>query len=169
MPKGHIERLPSGSLRVQVYGGTDPVTGRARRLKRTVKTEAQAAKVLADLLRAVEVGRTPDDSATLGLALERYIEVADLAVSTRITNETYIRRVIGPVLGNVRLRNLGPDMLDALYSELKRCSRLCGRLAKAEHHSSGEHACDERCGPLRDHRTARPHACDVRCQYQRAA
>lgn len=24
---GHIERLPSGSLRVRVYGGRDPVTG----------------------------------------------------------------------------------------------------------------------------------------------
>ena len=25
--RGHIERLPSGSYRVHVYGGTDPVTG----------------------------------------------------------------------------------------------------------------------------------------------
>ncbi len=42
---GHIERLPSGSLRVRVYGGKDPVTGKERRYKRTVKTEAQAATV----------------------------------------------------------------------------------------------------------------------------
>jgi hypothetical protein len=28
--KGHIQQLPSGSFRVKVYVGTDPVTGKAR-------------------------------------------------------------------------------------------------------------------------------------------
>jgi integrase len=162
--KGHIERLPSGSYRVRVYAGTDPVTGKERRLKRTARTEARAAQELAKLLRTVETGRAPDDSATLGLALDRYLEVADLGVSTRLTHESYIRRIIRPVLGDVRLRNLGPDSLDALYAHLKRCSRLCGRLPKTEHYTGSQHACDERCGPLRDHRTVRPHRCDQRCR-----
>ena len=133
--KGHIERLPSGSFRVHVYAGTDPVTGKPRRLKRTVRTEARAAQELAKLLKAVEAGRAPDDSATLGLTLDRYLEVADLGISTRVTHESYIRRIIRPVLGDVRLRNLGPDSLDALYAHLKRCSRLCGRLPKTEHYT----------------------------------
>ena len=113
---GHIERLPSGSFRVHVYAGTDPVTGKPRRLKRTVKTEARAVQELAKLLETVDAGRSPDDSATLGLALDRYLEVADLGVSTRLTHESYIRRIIRPVLGDVRLRKLGPDSLDALYA-----------------------------------------------------
>ena len=50
---GHIERLPSGSFRVHVYAGTDPVTGKPRRLKRTVKTEARAVQELARLLVSV--------------------------------------------------------------------------------------------------------------------
>lgn len=162
--KGHIERLPSGSYRVRVYAGTDPVTGKERRLKRTVATEQRATEELARLLRAVEAGRSPDDSATVGLVLDRYLEVADLGVSTRLTHESYIRRIIRPVLGDVRLRNLGPDTLDALYAHLKRCSRLCGRLPKTEHYAMGEHDCDDRCGPLRDHRTGRPHQCDQRCR-----
>jgi integrase len=165
--KGHIERLPSGSYRVHVYAGTDPVTGKPRRLKCTVKTEAKAVQELARLLRAAEAGRAPDDSATLGLVLDRYLEVADLGVSTRLTHESYIRRIIRPVLGDVRLRNLGPDTLDTLYAHSKRCSRLCGRLSKIEHHTAGRHDCDERCGPLRDHRTARPHDCDDRCRLHR--
>jgi len=31
--RGHIEELPSGSFRVHVYAGTDPVTGKRRRIK----------------------------------------------------------------------------------------------------------------------------------------
>jgi integrase len=161
---GHLESLPSGSFRVRVYLGTDPVTGKERRLKRTVKTEAKAAQELANLLAAADAGRSPEDSATLGLALDRYLEVADLGVSTRATHESYIRRIIRPVLGDVKLRRLGPDSLDALYAHLRRCSRLCGRLPKTEHHADGAHLCDGRCGTLRDHRTPKPHACDQRCR-----
>ncbi len=83
LAKGNVERLPSGSLRVRVYGGRDPVTGKEHRYRRTVKTEAQAAAELARLLRDVEAERAPDDSATVGLLLDRYLHVADLEVSTR--------------------------------------------------------------------------------------
>jgi hypothetical protein len=41
--KGHIERLPSGSLRVKVYAGKDPVTGKERVLRETCPDEAEAA------------------------------------------------------------------------------------------------------------------------------
>jgi hypothetical protein len=88
--EGHIERLPSGSFRVHVYAGTDPVTGKERRLKRTVATQERAARELARLLEAANAGRTPEDSATVGLVLDRYLEVADLGVSTRLTHESYI-------------------------------------------------------------------------------
>src|SRR5439155_1189015 len=82
---------------------------------------------------------------------------------TREAHQGYIRRTIGPVLGDVKVRKLGADSLDSLYTALKKCSRLCGRLPKTEHHTAGSHACDQRCGPLRDHRTSRPHTCDSRC------
>jgi integrase len=164
---GHIERLPSGSLRVRVYGGKDPVTGKERRYKRTVKTEAQAAAELARLLRDVEAERAPDDSATVGLLLDRYLDVADLEVSTREAHEGYIRRTIKPVLGEVRVRKLRADALDVLYVHLKKCSRLCGRLPRTEHYADGEHVCDGRCAPLRDHRTPRPHQCDGRCRLHK--
>jgi integrase len=165
--KGHIERLPSGSYRVHVSAGRDPVTGKPRRLKRTVKTETQATEELAKLLRAAEADRIPDDSATVGVLLDRYLDVADIEASTRDAHEGYIRRTVRPVLGDVRIRKLRPDMLDSLYAHLKRCSRLCGRLPKTEHYASGEHECDSRCGPLRDHRTGRPHRCDERCRPHR--
>lgn len=39
---GHIEQLPSGSWRVKVYGGTDPLKGREIRLRKTCRTERAA-------------------------------------------------------------------------------------------------------------------------------
>jgi hypothetical protein len=43
-PAGHIEPLPSGSWRVKVHAGTDPLTGREIQFRKTCKTE-QAAQI----------------------------------------------------------------------------------------------------------------------------
>jgi hypothetical protein len=45
--RGHIEQLPSGSFRVHVYAGTDPVTGRQLRLRETCPDDATAAATCA--------------------------------------------------------------------------------------------------------------------------
>jgi len=98
--KGHIEHLPSGSFRVHVYAGTDPVTGKVQRLKETCPAEAPAAAALGRLLAQAQSQQVPVKDATLGLVLEKYLEVTDLAASTLATHESYIRRVIRPVLGD---------------------------------------------------------------------
>ena len=57
--RGHIEQLPSGSFRVHVYAGTDPVTGKPRRLKQTCPDEASAAAVLGKLLAQADGDTSP--------------------------------------------------------------------------------------------------------------
>src|ERR1039458_10375175 len=68
--KGHIQQLPSGSFRVKVYAGTDPVTGKARLLRQTCPDEAAAYAALSRMLVEAGGGRFPDQStfAVLGLA-----------------------------------------------------------------------------------------------------
>jgi integrase len=160
---GYIQRLPSGAFRVSVYAGTDPVTGKQRRLRETCPDEAAATATLGKLLKQAQSHQAPNRDATFGLVLDKYLEVTDLAESTLATHESYIQRIIRPVLGDIKAREIGADTLDTLNAHLKRCSRICARLAKTEHYADGRHACDERCGPLRDHRTTRPHTCDQRC------
>jgi integrase len=122
--KGYIEQLPSGSFRVTVYVGTDPLTGRAIRLKATAKTEQQARIELGRLLKDASEGRTPESAATVATLLKEYALVAPWDVSTRQTNEGFIRRTIKPALGHIEVRKVRGPILDQLYARLKRCGDL---------------------------------------------
>ena len=85
---GHIEQLPSGSWRVKVYGGTDPLTGREIRLRKTCKTERAAQIELGKLLEQAAAGRQPEANATVAELMDKYAEVADWDLSTRKAYET---------------------------------------------------------------------------------
>ena len=96
-PAGHIERLPSGSWRVKVYAGTDPLTGREIRLRKTCKTEREAQIELGKLLEQAAAGRQPETNATVAELMDRSAEIADWNLSTRKANEIYIRPSTGAV------------------------------------------------------------------------
>ncbi len=122
--KGHIEQLPSGSFRVSVYAGMDPLTRRPIRLKTTAKTEQQARIELGRLLKDASEGRMPETGATVATLMDEYAAVAEWDVSTRQTNEGFIRRTIKPALGPMKVRKVRGPILDKLYAELKRCGDL---------------------------------------------
>ena len=131
---GHIELLPSGSYRVHVYVGTDPLTGRRLRYRKTVRTEQEAQIALGRLLEQAADGKRPDSRVTVGELPVQYLAVAELDVSTRHTYEGYIRRTIGPALGGVELRKVRGPMLDTFYARLRRCGDVrCAGRSFAEH------------------------------------
>ena len=122
--KGHVEQLPSGSWRARVYAGVDPITQREIRLRATAKTEQQAYIELGRLLKQASEGRTPESGATMAKLLDEYAAIAPWDVSTRQTNEGFIRRTIKPALGHLQVRKVRGPILDKLYAELKRCGDL---------------------------------------------
>jgi len=71
-----MEQLPSGSFRVSVYVGTDPLTRRQSRRKATAKTEQQAHIELGRLLKEAAEGRTPESAATVAKLLDESAAIA---------------------------------------------------------------------------------------------
>ena len=152
MGSGHIEQLASGAFRVAVYAGKDPITGKKQYLKETHPTEPEAATARDRLLAQVEAEATPDRTATVAVLMERWTEVADHGLVTRDTTAGIIRRTINPALGDMTLRKLQHrvDILDRLYTHLRRCNVLCDGRPFVQHAQDGEHNCEaSKCRPHR--------------------
>ena len=126
-PKGHIRRH-GARYEIALPVGRDPVTRRYRYVYEYAQDERAAQRLRDELVRRIAQGREPATKATVGELLDRWLAVADLELTTRAGYEGYIERVIRPVLGGMRLRELEMrvDILDALYAGLRRCRRLCG-------------------------------------------
>jgi integrase len=123
-PSGHIEELPSGSYRVHVYVGVDPITRKKLYLRETAKDYTKAQIVLGKLLAQAQAGKEPESGATVGQLLDAYVPIAEWDVSTRETCEGYIRRTIRPALGHLKVRKVRGPILDQLYARLRKCGDL---------------------------------------------
>ena len=100
--RGYIEALPSGSFRAVVYAGTDPLTRDDIRLRETCRTRVEAEKALTRLQGQVDDNRHPKSSITVATAVEQWMEVADLEVTTRERYEDLIRLYIVPTFGDLQ-------------------------------------------------------------------
>ena len=159
-PQGHVRRR-GGSYQIAVPLGRDPITGRYRYAYESAGSAEEAEAKKAELIEQISQGRQPQTKATVSDLLDRWLGVAELELNTRAGYEGYIERVIRPVLGSMKLRELEVrvDILDVLYAELHRCRRLCGRRELVDHRPIGrgrrkengepDHDCDERCHPHR--------------------
>lgn len=150
--RGEIEALPSGSLRVKVYAGIDPLSGRRNYLTETVpagpKAAAEAEQVWTRLLNQVDEQRNPRTKATVNQLMNRYLELLDVDATTRTSYEGYIRNHVRPLLGTLSVGKLDGETLDLFYRVLRTCREHCGgRQTHIKHWTTRDHECDERCEP----------------------
>ena len=124
--RGYLEPLPSGHYRAVVYAGTDPLTGRLRYVRETCKTVDEAKAALSRLLCRVGERMHPKSAVTLGEAIEQWLDVAELEVTTRERYEDLIRLYIAPRLGAQQAARLDAELLERFYARLHRCRDLCG-------------------------------------------
>jgi integrase len=118
MAEGYM-RQRGNAWQVIVHAGHDPITGKRRNLTGTARTKREAQALRARLLNQVNEGKRPATDATVAQLLARWLEVADLAWSTRVTYQGYIDRTILPALGHVPLRRLDTAALDRFYTTLR--------------------------------------------------
>jgi integrase len=129
-----IEELPSGSFRARVYAGADPLTGKARYLRETHQTRDAAKAALSRLQSQVDEDRHPRrGDLTVRQALAQWLDVADLADTTRERYEDLIRIHVLPILGDRPADKLDAQVLEQLYARLQRCRDLCGGRPPAGH------------------------------------
>ena len=85
--RGEIVTLPSGSLRVRVYAGVDPLSGKRLYLTETVaagpKALADAKKVRNRLIGQIDEQRNPRTRATVNQLMDSYLDVVDVEVTTQ--------------------------------------------------------------------------------------
>ncbi|SER76041.1 tyrosine-type recombinase/integrase [Actinokineospora terrae] len=143
--RGRIEQRGS-NLRVVVYAGDDPVTGKRSYLRESVKGNDKAAykranTVLTRLLAQVEKQRVTETSISLGEVLEEWLKVAEMEDSTRAGYRGYIERNIRPALGALAARKVTARVLESFNAELRRCRERCDGKPYIAHKATGLHDC----------------------------
>jgi integrase len=151
--RGEIETLPSGSLRVKVYAGIDPMTKKRHYLSETIApgpgAGREAEKARTKLLAQVDERRNPRTRATVNQLLDRWLEVLDVEMSTRRGYRTKIDNHIRPLLGDVPVGRLDRETLESSYAVLRRCRSHCRGRRYTEHRKAGPHECTPVCRPHR--------------------
>jgi len=147
--RGEIETLPSGSLRVRVYAGIDPVSRKRHHLTAIIpagpRAEKEAEKARTRLLSQVDEQRNPRTRATVNQMLDRHLEMLSVEETTLDSYESFVRNHVRPLIGHVQLGKINGEILDSFYRELARCRTHCNGRPFVEHRSTDEHECDRRC------------------------
>jgi hypothetical protein len=94
--------------RVRGHGSADGPDSPAR----AAAGYAEAEVALTKLLRQIDEQQHPKSAITVREALEQWMEVADLEVTTRERYEDLIRLYIGPRLGHLQAGKLDAEILE---------------------------------------------------------
>lgn len=144
--RGRIEERGK-TLRVIVYAGVDPVTGRRSYLRETIDGTDKAArkraeKALNKMLAQVDGQRSAPSSTSLSYALDEWMRTNEIEASTRKAYLGYIDRTIRPALGTTAVNKITARTLEGFYTDLRRCRARCdGKPYIERHKKTGKHDC----------------------------
>ena len=128
--KGFIEKR-GNSWRLSVYLGKDPVTGKERRVRKTVRgSEKDAQKALRDLLHSIDEGTFVEPAKmTVEQCLEQWLEThkANVEPTTHDWYALVCRKHIAPHLGRMQLQKLTPLAIQQFYVSKLQEGRLDGK------------------------------------------
>ena len=148
--RGSIDTLPSGALRVRVYGGVDPLRGRRHDVIEIIPAGPDASrdaeKARTRLLSQVDEQRNPRTRAAVNQLLDRWLEVLKVEPSIRLGYVRKLDKHVRPLLGKMQVARVDEELLETFYARLRKCRDHCDGRRYVQH------------------RTDRPHDCDVRCQ-----
>lgn len=117
--EGSIRRRQDGRYEVRVSGGIDFTTGQPIRISRYANTEEEAVRLLNILSLSVGSHKLHNQNITLSDWLDLWLEVYmknNLKQSTYTGYETYCKRHFKPALGQLRLIDLTPLILQQFYN-----------------------------------------------------
>ncbi|WP_152360500.1 hypothetical protein [Microlunatus speluncae] len=95
-----------------MYAGPDPVTGKPNYISESTRDPRQIRQVRTKLQAQVDQQRSAATNAILSYTIERWLEIAELDFQTRQGYEGYIRRNIGPALGDLPISKIRPQADD---------------------------------------------------------
>lgn len=132
--KGAIDRYDGkrGTVyRLRVDVGSDPATGKRQFVTERIKgTRREADKRLRELIAEIETGvHVAPSATTVGDLLDRWFEAVSQTVreTTAEGYKTYLRAYLKTRLGQIRLQELTPALIEAAYTTLQRSGGKGGR------------------------------------------
>lgn len=145
--RGNIEER-GGALRVRLYAGTDPVTGRQVYHRATIQGTDDAAlkkaeDKLAEFRTKVLNQRSAASSVSFAYAIDEWMRTSEIEASTRKTYLGYIANHVKPVLGKIPVKKIDVRTLESFYTELRRCRARCDGRPFVVHKTGDEHDCAE--------------------------
>ncbi|HET9842412.1 MAG TPA: site-specific integrase, partial [Nocardioides sp.] len=125
---GNVSRRRSGEWEYRFEAGTDPLTGRRRRLTKSgFRTKNEAQRAMRQAIGAHETGRSVTRSQQ---SVEAFVDQWHAAVKPALRDTTwvnyrnYLDYYVIPVIGQTRLQDLTALRLNLLYAHLLEKGRV---------------------------------------------
>ena len=135
--RGSIKQRSKGSWTIILDSGRDPSTGKRRQRWHTIRgTKKQAEAKLAELIHETDNGLyIKPAKVTLGEFFERWLKdyAASRVRATTLEGYQWRAKSVVTALGNVRLVDLRPELLQRYYTEKLGAGLAAGTLLK--HHN----------------------------------